>query len=204
MVAWIALGVLVGGAALGAGWRFAVLRRRPALQSGPIGQLDRGWVEISGTIENTAERTAPISGERVVGFRVLVEREVGTAGWKPVVQLDEWPTLEVRDDSGSAFVEIGGGRLDLEQTRGKGGPFRGIPERVTALLRAHGHGTHGVLFEKAFRWREETLAARAPVRVRGFLEMTPDPAAGSHYRRFALRRSLIGSTRRPVMLVRVG
>jgi hypothetical protein len=167
-------------------------RRAAAANSEP-------WVEIAGRVSNGADRIAPISGRKVVGYRVLVEHEVGPLGWRTIVDLDEWPELEVSDASGSAFVRVQGGRLVVECTRGRGGPFRGIPQPVARLLRAHGHPTHGVLFEKAFRWREETLLAGEAVRVRGFMKVRPD-GAPLDYRRLAMRRALVGSTARPVVV----
>lgn len=157
--------------ALRAAWRRV---RRP---SGPVPivELGPGPAHVHARVRADETARAPITGREAVAWSVVVEEERGALGWRPVLQLASSVPFTLEDQTGRVRVDASGKalELDLEERRGKGGPFRPLPAAVGRLMRRHGRGTQGVLFEKGFRWRERVLLVGAEVYARGQAQATP-------------------------------
>jgi hypothetical protein len=175
-----AVGSLAGLGALRAA-RASRPRRSP--DRGPIRGLRGGFVEIEGEVRGEGAREAPLSGCAALAWWIVIEEERGPLSWRRLLTLHDAVEFTIRDASGSIAVSPAGPVLqpDLPELRGYAGPFDPIPAQVQTLLRAHPHETHGVLFGRAFRWREQVLVAGQTVRARGWVDRRPsDATRGDH------------------------
>ena len=77
---------------------------------------------------------------------------------------------------------------------------------MARLLHRYGRPIAGVLFARAFRWREHLLEDGQRVRLRGFVsEMEADSFSSAqssgNYRVLPRRYAVVGASARPVQLV---
>jgi len=137
--------------------------------------VEEGWIEIRGRVAVQRELRAPLSGRRAAGYWLVIEQERGPTAWEPVVVLSELAAFDVRDDTGRVAVRARPEvvHADIFEQRGRGGPFKPLPARVERLLHEHHRSTQGVLFGKAFRWREQVLEPGHDVTVRGWARRRP-------------------------------
>jgi hypothetical protein len=144
-------------------------------QRGPIRGLRGGYVEIEGVATGHHTRTAPLSGREALAWWLVVEEERGPLSWRRLLTLHDAVDFTIRDASGAIAIPSGGPRLqpDLPELRGHAGPFDPLPRQVESLLQAHQHETHGVLFGRAFRWREQVLSPGQSIRARGWVDRRP-------------------------------
>lgn len=181
------------------------LRRRADRPVRTIASLTPGWAEVRGLARGGAARGgeakfAPISGRPGLGWRVLVEQELGV-GWVTVVELSEFGDFELEDHSGSIRVRAADCPITLEvaELRGRGGPFSPPPASVERLI----VGTtdpHGVLFHKGFRWREWVLEDGREIVVRGRVVSEPGERSLG-YRRLSDELVLAGGAAAPLVVV---
>ncbi len=147
-----------------------------------VAQARPGEVTLVGTVRQVGEPVrAPISGARAVGYWSRVDEEKSLWGWSPAVQMRALTTFELEDDTGRIRVEVDASQVAamLRGSAGRSGPFKAAPGVVVHLLRRHGRGVQGVIFQKAYRWREQVLLDGARVRVRGqVIEVAPHEGAG--------------------------
>lgn len=192
------------------GYRY--LWRRARVEHGPVScrvdELSTGWVELRGRVRGTGTVRSPVSGRDVVGYAVNVQQERGATAWESVVDVCRVMDFELEDESGRVLVRASASEVQLETKvrKGKGGPFRGIPVRIARLLHRYGRPVAGVLFARAFRWREHLLEDGQMVRLRGYVsEMEADEfgsvQSGGHYRVLPRRLAVVGAASHPVQLV---
>jgi hypothetical protein len=172
-----------------------------------VGNTEHGWVELRGRVRSASAVRSPVSGRRVVGYVVRVDEERGMTAWDTVVDQCRVGDFELEDETGRILVRASVSEVELEtgETRGKGGPFRRVPRRIVELLHRHGRPVTGVLFARAFRWRERVIEDGARVRVRGWVTETDSgdeglSAAFRDYRDFPRRLSVIGGGARPIQV----
>lgn len=143
----------------------------------------------------------------MVGYAVRVDEERGMTAWRPVVEQCRVGDFELEDATGRILVRASVSDVELEtgEARGKGGPFRAVPRRIISLLHRHGRPATGVLFARAFRWRERVLEEGARVRVRGWAARAEVgreasfPLVGD-YRELPSRLAVIGGGSRPLQV----
>lgn len=192
------------------GYRY--LWRRARVRHGPVtcrvDELSSGWVELRGRVRGASTVRSPVSGRTVIGYAVEVEQERGATAWESVVDVCRVMDFELEDESGRVLVRASSSDIQLETKvrKGKGGPFRGIPVRVARLLHRYGRPVAGVLFARAFRWREHLLEDGQLVRLRGYVsELEADTFAagqmGGNYRVVPRRFAVVGAAAHPVQLV---
>lgn len=151
------------------------IRMRPRSERSvrTIGSLTPGWAEVRGFARGAEVKLAPISGRAGLGWRVVVEQELGI-GWVMVVERSEFDDFALEDPSGSIRVRASDSpiRLEVAEIRGRGGPFSPPPASVERLI---GTATdpQGVLFHKGFRWREWVLEEGREIIVRGRVVSEP-------------------------------
>jgi hypothetical protein len=183
-----------------------VIRSRPrAVRAArTIASLTPGWAEVRGLARAGARRgeikCAPISGRSGLGWRVVVEQELGI-GWVMVVEDSEFGDFELEDHSGSIRVRAADSPITLEvaELRGRGGPFSPPPASVERLI-VGATDPQGVLFHKGFRWREWVLEDGREIIVRGRVVSEP----GEHslgYRRLSDELVLAGGVESPLVVV---
>lgn len=182
--------------------------------------LASGFVEVSGEVEARASQLvrAPISGRRAVGYWLRIEQERGPMAWETVVEIHVLAPFELCDAHGRVSVDAPAEAVhaDIFELRGSGGPFAPLPGRVERLLHEHQRATQGVLFGKAFRWREQVLEPGHDVTLRGWARRVPAPHATASvptagqrlerppagpYRASASRWVLMGSASRPLQVI---
>jgi hypothetical protein len=176
------------------------LRRRTDRPARSIASLTPGWAEVRGHARGGGVKYAPISGRGGLGWRVLVEQEIGI-GWATVVELSEFGDFELEDHSGSIRVRAADSPITLEvaEVRGRGGPFSPPPASVERLI-AGTTDPHGVLFHKGFRWREWVLEDGREIVVRGRVVSEPgDRSLG--YRRLSEELVMAGGTAAPLVVL---
>jgi hypothetical protein len=180
------------------------LRPRAERSVRTIASLTPGWAEVRGLARAGEVRgevkCGPISGRPGLGWRVLVEQELGI-GWVMVVEQSEFGDFELEDHSGSIRVRASDSpiRLEVAEVRGRGGPFSPPPAAVERLI---GGATdpQGVLFHKGFRWREWVLEDGREIVVRGRVVNEP----GEHslgYRRLSEELVLAGGDEAPLVVI---
>lgn len=184
-------------------WRRARARPRPVRTT--VRATTPGWVELRGRVRSAKVMRSPVSGRRVVGYAVRVDEERGMTAWDTVVNQCRVGDFELEDETGRILVRASVSEIELEtgETRGKGGPFRAVPRRVVELLHRHGRPVTGVLFARAFRWRERVIEEGAWVRVRGWAAETETATEGPSmsfrtYRDLPRRLAVIGGGARPI------
>jgi hypothetical protein len=176
------------------------LRRRADRAVRTIASLTPGWAEVRGHARGGGGKLAPISGRQGLGWRVLVEQELGI-GWVTVVELSEFGDFELEDHSGSIRVRASDSPITLEvaELRGRGGPFSPPPASVERLI-VGATDPHGVLFHKGFRWREWVLEDGREIIVRGRVVSEPgDSSLG--YRRLSEELVLAGGSAAPLVVL---
>lgn len=187
-------------------WRRARGRHTPTHCR--VEELQPGWVELRGIVRAAPSLRSPLSGREVVGYSVEVEEERGVTAWDPVIDVCRVSDFELEDESGRVSVRASRSdvELDLKDRRGRGGPFRALPKRVVRLLHRHQRPVAGVLFARAFRWREHLLEDGQRVRLRGWVgedegeQFAGDGLLGG-YRTVGRRYVVMGRGERPVQLV---
>jgi hypothetical protein len=143
---------------------------------------------------------SPLSGREVVGYQVSIEGERGVTAWERVVDVCRVADFELEDESGRVLIRAATSDIELDGrvARGRGGPFRAIPRRVVQLLHRHDRPVEGVLFARAFRWREQVLEEGQSIRVRGWVGEVESTSAGTSdpvesYRYLSRRFAVIGA-----------
>ncbi len=172
--------------------------------------LETGWVELRGRVRAVSSLRSPLSGRSVVGYAVHVDEERGMTAWETVIDLCRVLDFELEDESGRVLVRASRSlvQLDTGVAKGRGGPFRALPRRVVSLLHRHGRPIAGVLFGRAFRWRERVLEEGQCVRLRGWVaesesspELRPSTRGiGATYRDLPIHLTVIGGADCPVHL----
>lgn len=162
-----------------------------------------GAVAISGTARGAPTLRSPISGEPVLAYHLIIEEERGPTRWRRVVDRREAGDFWIDDDRGSVRVSAGTGTLSLDarERRGKCGPFRSPPRRVAWLIGQQRTDVYGVLFGKAFRWREQVLLPGDPVDVRAHAVERLAETGASRYREAPREIVLSGSAGAPIEVV---
>lgn len=179
-----------------------VIRSRPRRErpARAIASLTPGWAEVRGLARGGEVKLAPISGRRGLGWRVVVEQELGI-GWVMVVERSEFDDFELEDHSGTIRVRASDSPITLEvaEVRGRGGPFSPPPASVERLI---GTATdpQGVLFHKGFRWREWVLEDGREIIVRGRVVNEPGERSLG-YRRLSDELVLAGAAAAPLVVV---
>jgi hypothetical protein len=211
-VEYTALLLVVVAAALGYRYVWRRARSRPGPAPCTVDATERGWVELHGTVRSIDPLRSPLTGERVVGYALRIDEERGITAWRPVVEQCRVGDFELEDETGRILIRASVSRVELEtgESRGRGGPFRAVPGRIVELLRRHGHPVTGVLFARAFRWRERVIEDGAQVRVRGWVAETelgsrvPSTSAGAFlvgdYRDLPRRLAVIGGGAHPLQV----
>lgn len=201
------------------------LRRRAERPVRTIASLTPGWAEVRGHARGDGARDggtrthetrtgetrtgetrtgetkfAPISGRPGLGWRVLVEQESGV-GWVTVVERSEFGDFELEDHSGSIRVRASDSPITLEvdELRGRGGPFSPPPASVERLI-VGATDPQGVLFHKGFRWREWVLEDGREIVVRGRVVSEPGERSLG-YRRLSAELVLAGGVAAPLVVV---
>ena len=163
-----------------------------------------GAVAISGTARGEPTLRSPISGEPVLAYHLIIEEERGPTRWRRVVDRSEAGDFWIDDEYGSVRVSAGAGKqlsLDARERRGKCGPFRSPPRRVAWLIGQQRTEVYGVLFGKAFRWREQVLLPGEPVDVRAHAVERLAESGASRYRQAPREIVLSGSPGSPIEVV---
>jgi hypothetical protein len=180
------------------------LRPRTERSVRTIASLTPGWAEVQGLARGVGlsgeMKCAPISGRRGLGWRVLVEQELGT-GWVMVVEHSEFGDFELADPSGSIRVRASDSpvRLEVAEVRGRGGPFSPPPASVERLIGA-ATDPQGVLFHKGFRWSEWVLEDGREIVVRGRVVCEPGERSVG-YRQLSDELVLAGGAETPLVVV---
>lgn len=180
------------------------LRPRTEKTVRTIASLTPGWAEVQGLARGVGVggemKCAPISGRRGLGWRVLVEQELGV-GWVMVVEHSEFGDFELEDGSGSIRVRASNSpiRLEVAEVRGRGGPFSPPPASVERLI---GKATdpQGVLFHKGFRWSEWVLEDGREIIVRGRVVSEPGEASLG-YRQLSEELVIAGGDETPLVVL---
>lgn len=205
---YAALVLVLGAAVLGYRYVWRLARGRGGPTKSRVGDIEPGWVELRGIVRAAPSLRSPLSGREVVGYSVEVEEERGVTAWDRVIDVCRVGDFELEDESGRVSVRASRSdvELDLKERRGRGGPFRALPKRVVRLLHRHQRPVAGVLFARAFRWREHLLENGQRVRLRGWVgedeveRLSNDGLLGS-YRSVGRRYVVMGRGDRPVQLV---
>jgi hypothetical protein len=176
------------------------LRPRRERPMRAIASLTAGWAEVRGHARGGEVKLAPISGRRGLGWRVVVEQELGI-GWVMVVERSEFDDFELEDHSGSIRVRASDSPITLEvaELRGRGGPFSPPPASVERLI-AGATDPQGVLFHKGFRWREWVLEDGREIIVRGRVVNEPGERSVG-YRQLSDELVLAGGDAAPLVVV---
>lgn len=162
-----------------------------------------GAVAISGITRGEPMLRSPISGERVLAYHLIIEEERGPTRWRRVVDRREAADFWIDDDRGSVRVTAASGSVSLDgrERRGKCGPFRSPPRRVAWLIGQQRTAVYGVLFGKAFRWREQVLLPGQDVDVRAHAVQRLAESGASRYRQAPREIVLSGSPGAPIEVV---
>lgn len=162
-----------------------------------------GAVAISGVARGEPTLRSPISGEPVLAYHLIIEEERGPTRWRRVVDRCEAADFWVDDERGSVRVAAGTGQIQLDgrERRGKCGPFRSPPRRVAWLIGQQRTAVYGVLFGKAFRWREQVLLAGESIDVRAHAVQRLAETGASRYRQTPREIVLSGSAGAPIEVV---
>lgn len=221
-VGWVVLGIAVAVAiSIYAAYRSwlrtpqarALMARRRS-ERHPIADMaegERGRIEGQAlTLDQQLE--APLSRRKCLCWQVRVEvysasrasSDLGTGGWRQVVDESSAVDFLVEDASGRALVRSAGANasIDADAYYGDGAieDEQTTPELVE-FMRSWGQTTEG----RQLRYEEGIVAAGDVVEVvgRGRREPDPDPAATRDYRSTPTRLILEGGAEEPLALVKL-
>jgi hypothetical protein len=191
---------------------------RRLLAGGPLRPLHAvraGRVYVQGRVSAATQLTAPLSGEHVIGYRVLVERRDGQSEWTRLVDHTEVTDFEMHEETGAALVcgedavlliteEAGALPLLEAQLHDKQRRSQ-LPRLVVALLQAHCHYTPAEHEAARMRWSEFQLVEGGQVYVVGEATVTLArdgrlSHGGAAYRATPTRTQIKGSARRPLLI----
>lgn len=166
------LGLVTGGAALGA-W-FAWKRRRLIVdtRTSPIGSCRGGFAELKGTVVAVETVTAPFSDKPCVycEYRVEEYRSRGKHGsWVTLKSDRELVDFLLDDGSGRALVRLRQAELSLTRdAAGGSGTFDNPTPKETAFLQRLGIDPQGSFgFNRRLRYSETILEAGDELYVLG-------------------------------------
>jgi hypothetical protein len=189
---------------------------RRLLAGGPLRPLHAvraGRVYVQGRASSATLLTAPLSGDQVIGYRVLVERRDGQE-WIRLMDHTEVTDFELHEETGAALVcgedavlliteEAGALPLLEGQLHGKGRSQ--LPQLLVALLQAHCHYTPAEHEAARMRWSEFQLVEGGQVYVVGEAAVTLArdgrlSHGGAAYRATPTRTQIKGSAKRPLLI----
>jgi len=141
----------------------------------PLHDVTRGRVTVRGAVKHaTAVLKAPLSGDPVVGYRVIVERRDGPNYWSQVVDQTQVVDFKLEEDGAVAIVEGHRAMLVLSQAvTEKRTSDNVIPQLVQDLLNSFCQVAPEPHQAYRFRWIELTLVEGERVYVTGKAFVTP-------------------------------
>jgi hypothetical protein len=189
---------------------------RRLLAGGPLRPLHAvraGRVYVQGRASSATQLNAPLSGDQVIGYRVLVERRDGQSEWTRLVDHSEVTDFELHEETGAALVCGEGAVLLITQEAEELPLLEGqlrkgrsrLPDLVVALLQAHCHYTPAEHEAERMRWSEFQLTEGGQVYVVGEATITLArdgrlSHGGAAYRATPTRTQIKGSAKRPLLI----